>query len=448
MNMIPKLVVLGGGESGTGTAILAVQKGYAVFLSDKGTLKPEHKEELERHGIDYEEGMHQIHLMLDASEVVKSPGIPDDAEVVQALLDAHIPVISEIEFAWRFTRAKSICVTGSNGKTTTTLLIHHMLEQAGVRAELAGNVGISLARRIAMGSHPDWFVIELSSFQLDHMYHFKADIAVLTNITPDHLDRYHYCFQHYIASKFRITQNQTSNDYVVYCADDPIVASEMERVKPLARLIPFSLTREPDKGAYVADANLFVNWEDELMRMPVQEVSLQGKHNLYNSMAAAITGLVLKIKKESIRSSLMSFKGVEHRLEKVLTIRGVEYMNDSKATNVNSAWYALECMTRPVVWIAGGVDKGNDYSELYELVDQKVKALICLGKDNAKLKEAFGARVAAVVEVLSMEQAVQAAYEMSEKGDVVLLSPCCASFDLFQNYEHRGRLFKECVRNL
>lgn len=443
-----KLVVLGGGESGVGTALLAKQRGWDVFLSDKGMLKDAYRKELHEAGIHFEEGQHTASLVLEADEVVKSPGIPDKVELVVALKKKGVPVISEIEFASRYTQARKICITGSNGKTTTTLLVHHILTNAGIRAELAGNVGTSMARRIAAGGTPDFYVIELSSFQLDGMYDFKADIAVLTNITPDHLDRYDYQFGNYIRSKFRILQNQTADDYFIYCADDAVTVQSLATNQGDARQLPFSLNREVGQGACLKGNALSIVVDDNAFDVGVEQLPIKGRHNQYNAMAASLVATVLGIAPANILDGLCKFKAVEHRLETVSTIRGVTYINDSKATNVDSAWYALECMTQPVVWIAGGTDKGNDYSTLYGLVQQKVKALVCLGKDNSKLKAAFDSMVPAMVETSSMEDAVEAARGFASEGDVVLLSPCCASFDLFNNYEHRGQLFKTCVLNV
>jgi len=443
-----KLVVLGAGESGVGAALLAKQQGWDVFVSDSGSIAERYRNELDGANIRYEEGAHSLEKIFSANEVVKSPGIPDALPMIQQLHSRHIPVISEIEFAGRYTDSKTICISGSNGKTTTTMLIHHLLKRAGVNVEMAGNVGTSLARHIAEGKTPEWFVIELSSFQLDGMYRFKADIAILLNITPDHLDRYNYQMQKYVDSKFRILQNQTENDVFVYCQDDQLIVEELRKRILKSEIVPFTQSDILKQGAYSTTDEMIINYNDETMSIFSQELSLQGKHNLYNSMAAGIVAKVLKIRKKFIRESLSSFKGVAHRLEKVVSVRGIEFINDSKATNINSTWYALECMTKPVVWIAGGVDKGNDYSELKELVASKVKALICLGVDNDKLKSAFGAMVPVVKEVKSMEDAVKLAYKLGKKNEVVLLSPACASFDLFDNYIQRGEMFIECVRNL
>ncbi|MBS2212748.1 UDP-N-acetylmuramoyl-L-alanine--D-glutamate ligase [Carboxylicivirga mesophila] len=443
-----KLVVLGAGESGVGAALLAKQQGWDVFVSDSGKIAERYQQELDDAGIDWEEGAHSLDVIFAANEVVKSPGIPDTIPMIQQLHAREIPVISEIEFAGRYTEAKTICITGSNGKTTTTMLIHHLLKQAGVKVEMAGNVGTSLARQIAEGKRPEWFVLELSSFQLDGMYQFKADIAILLNITPDHLDRYDYSMQKYIDSKFRIVQNQTEKDVFVYCQDDEIIARELQNRLLKSELLPFTQKGILKQGAYSTFDELIINYNDETMRIISQELSLQGRHNLYNSMAAGIVAKVLKIRKKLIRESLSSFKGAAHRLERVAAVRGIEFINDSKATNINSTWYALECMNNPVIWIAGGVDKGNDYNELMELVEKKVKVLICLGTDNGKLLDAFKGKVPVIKETQSMDEAVKLAYRSASKNDVVLLSPACASFDLFDNYIQRGDLFKESVRNL
>lgn len=443
-----KLVILGGGESGVGTALLAKQKGWNVFLSDKGMLKDNYLAELIGSGISFEEGGHTPERILDADEVVKSPGIPDKVELVATLKKNGVPVISEIEFAGRYTSSKKICITGSNGKTTTTLLIHHILTNAGIDAQLAGNVGTSMARRIASGDHPQWFVIELSSFQLDGMFDFKADIAVLTNITPDHLDRYDYKFENYIKSKFRILQNQTPDDCFIYCCDDAVSVKEFETRTHSASILPFSLDKQLSTGSWMKDGVIHCSTSSQTLEFDASMLPIKGRHNAYNAMAAALATIVAGAANQSIIDGLKSFKGVEHRLEKVADINGVTYINDSKATNVNSAWYALESMTRPVVWIAGGTDKGNDYSELFDLVRQKVKMLVCMGVDNKKLEESFGSIVPKLVQTSSMEDAVKAASEEASSGDVVLLSPCCASFDLFKNYEHRGELFKMCVEKL
>ena len=446
--MTNKIVVLGGGESGTGSAILAKKQGYDVFLSDNGAIKTKYKEMLYNYDIPWEEKKHTEKLILDAGEVIKSPGIPERSPIIQIIRKNNIRIISEIEFAGRHTRAKRICITGSNGKTTTTSLIHHMLKKAGMNAGIAGNVGKSFALQVAEENY-DYYVLELSSFQLDGMYEFKADIAILLNITPDHLDWYDGNMQNYVDSKFRITQNLSEDEFFVFCSDDEITVKELERIVLRAKELPFSMKMKNKEVAYIdEDDNLRVDYGDSPFSMSVHDLALTGKHNRYNSMAAGITGSVLKIRNDLIRESLMDFQGVEHRLEKVLKVHGIQFINDSKATNVNSTWYALESINSPTVWIAGGVDKGNDYNELRDLVEDKVSALICLGKDNTKLHKAFGKRVETLIDVTSMEEAVKKAYYLAGKGDTVLLSPACASFDLFENYEDRGWQFKEAVQQL
>ena len=442
-----RIVILGGGESGVGSAVLAKVKGFDVFLSDAGTIKPQYKETLSKFQIEYEEGGHTEEKILCADEVVKSPGIPEENHMVQSIREYRIPVISEIEFAGRYDRAKKICITGSNGKTTTTSLIYYMLKNAGLNVGLAGNIGKSYAYQVATENF-DYYVIELSSFQLDGMYTFKADIAILTNITPDHLDRYQFKMQNYVDAKFHIVQNLTDRECFVFCADDPITAKELDRIVLTAKKLPFTQKKKVDQGAFIDEDRLFVRYEDDEYSMYLKELALQGKHNVYNSMAAAIAAKAVNIDNKVIRESLMNFQGVEHRLEKVLSIKGVMYINDSKATNVDSAWYALESMTTPVVWIAGGKDKGNDYSPLYKFVKDKVKVLICMGLHNEKLHECFGDKVDKIIDVTSAKDAVRVAYENSVPGDTVLLSPCCASFDLFKSYEDRGEQFKKAVREL
>ncbi len=441
-----RIVILGAGESGAGAAALATKQGFEVFVSDAGVIKPEHKQLMDKYNILYEEGHHTMEMILSANEVIKSPGIPDSASVIQSILDAGIPVISEIEFASRYTHARKICITGSNGKTTTTSLIYYMMQQAGMNVGMAGNVGKSFALQVAEESY-DYYVVELSSFQLEGMFRFKADIAILLNITPDHLDRYDYNFQKYVDAKMRILQNMTKEEYFIFCSDDEITIRELENIVLAARALPFSTEEKHSPGAYLENGFFNIDFNDHFS-MPVGDLSLKGRHNIYNSMAAGVAGRVLEIRKDFIRTALSTFPGVEHRLERVLKIRDVEYINDSKATNVNSAWYALESMKTPVVWIAGGTDKGNDYSLLLDLVREKVCGLICLGKDNSKLIKSFGEIVPQYIEVQSMDDAVKAAYKMSKPGDTVLLSPACASFDLFNNYEDRGRQFKEYVREL
>ncbi|MBP8849334.1 MAG: UDP-N-acetylmuramoyl-L-alanine--D-glutamate ligase [Breznakibacter sp.] len=439
-----RVVILGAGESGVGAAILAQAQGFDVFVSDMAEIKPIYKQELIDLGIDFEEKQHTQEKIVNATFVIKSPGIPEKAPIIVELKNRQIPVISEIEFGARYTKAKKICITGSNGKTTTTLMIYHILQKAGFNVGLAGNIGTSLARQVAT-SEKDWYVIEISSFQLDGMFEFKADIAILMNITPDHLDRYEYNMQNYINSKLRIINNQVAGDFFIYCADDVNITTEVAHRKILSKQLPFSVTKEISEGAEKVGEEMILRVNNNFFNMVIKDLALEGRHNLYNSMAAGLTAQVVNIKNEVIRLSLMDFKGVEHRLEKVTTIRDITFINDSKATNVNSTWYALECMTKPVIWIAGGVDKGNDYSELNDLAKSKVKALVCMGKDNAKLKEAFEGIIPIIVDTQSIEEAVKSAYMLGTKGDVVLLSPCCASFDLFNNYEHRGKLFKEQV---
>ncbi|MDR0660112.1 MAG: UDP-N-acetylmuramoyl-L-alanine--D-glutamate ligase [Prevotellaceae bacterium] len=442
-----RLVILGGGESGAGTAILAKRESFDVFLSDKGTIKQPYRSMLEENNILFEEGKHTESLILNAAEVVKSPGIPDNAPIVNALKEKNIGVISEIEFAGRYCEARKICITGSNGKTTTTNLIYYLLKNAGLNVGLAGNVGKSYALQVATEKH-DYYVLELSSFQLDGMYEFKPDIVVLLNISPDHLDRYEYKLQNYVNSKFRITQNLNKEDCFIFCSDDEITMGHLEKIVLKAKMLPFSQIQEVSQGAYLSDGNMVAKYEEAHFSTPIGELSLSGKHNVYNSMAAAITGQILDVRNSVIRESLTTFKGVEHRLETVLKVRGVTFINDSKATNVNSAWYALESMKAKTIWIVGGTDKGNDYSELKYLVKEKVKAIICLGVDNTKIIEAFKNIVPVIIETRSAKEAVQKAYELASPEETVLLSPACASFDLFENYEDRGRQFKKAVREL
>ncbi len=447
-DMKRRLVVLGAGESGTGAAILAKDKGFDVFLSDSGHISPRYRAVLEAEGIEFEEGSHTMARILAADEVVKSPGIPVDVPVMAAVLAKHIPVISEIEFAGRYTDAKMVCITGSNGKTTTTMLIHHILIGAGIDAGLAGNVGRSLAWQVAREPHPV-YVVELSSFQLDNMYDFKANIAVLLNITPDHLDRYEYCMQNYVNAKFRILQNMTPRDVFIFWKDDPVISEQLRRISTEARMLPFSEHAEEDSAAYIdAENELIFNTPGTSMSMPRADLALSGLHNVFNSMAAGLSACVLNIRKEDIRRALEDFGGVEHRLEHVAEIGGVEWINDSKATNVNSCWYALEAMTRPTVLILGGKDKGNDYSEILPLVKNKVTAIVAMGKDNGKIMEFFSPHVARIADTHSLEEAVEACRGFAVAGDTVLLSPCCASFDLFNSYEDRGRRFKAAVNAL
>lgn len=443
------LVILGGGESGVGAAILGKDKGWNVFLSDSGTIPERYRQTLDSEGIEWEEGGHTMARILEATEVVKSPGIPPTAPVVKAIVEKGIPVISEIELAGRYTDARMVCITGSNGKTTTTLLTHHMLTSAGIDAGLAGNVGKSLALQVARDPH-EVYVIELSSFQLENMYDFHANIAVILNITPDHLDRYDYKMQNYINAKFRILNNLTPQDAFIYWQDDPVIRRQLEQIVTEAHLYPFGETRESDAtAAWVDDEGVIcIDTPSEKMRMPRADLSLNGLHNLYNSMAAALSGCIMDIDKEEIRKALGNFEGVEHRLEPCGTVGGVRYINDSKATNVNSTWYALESMPRDVILILGGKDKGNDYNEILPLVKEKVKAIVCMGKDNAKLLDFFGPHGIELHDTHSISEAVSTCAAIARPGDTVLLSPCCASFDLFKSYEDRGRQFKDEVRKL
>lgn len=443
--MEKRIIILGGGESGCGAAILANKLGFDVFLSDFGSIADKYKEMLDKHNIPWEERQHTEELILNAQEVIKSPGIPNEAPIVVKVREAGIPIISEIEFAGRYTRAKMVCITGSNGKTTTTSLIYHIFREAGLNVGLAGNIGRSLALQVAEGDK-DYYIVELSSFQLDNMYDFRANVAVLMNITPDHLDRYGYKMQNYIDAKFRILQNQQPDDAFVYWNDDPIIKSELPKYKH-GKLYPFAEEKREGAAAYTQEETL-VFTEPVPFNMELEELSLTGKHNLYNSMAAGISANVAGIRKETIREALSSFTGVEHRLEKVAKVNGVEYINDSKATNVNSCWYALQSMKGKTVLILGGKDKGNDYSEIADLVKEKCSALIFLGADNSKLKEFFGGFGLPIFDTHSMQECVEVAYRTAKSGETVLLSPCCASFDLFKSYEERGRIFKECVCKL
>lgn len=443
-----RIVVLGAGESGVGSAILAQAKGFDVFVSDMSAIKPKYKEELERRGIKYEELQHTESLILNADEVIKSPGIPEKAPMIKALRAQGTPIVSEIEFASRYTNAKTICITGSNGKTTTTMLTYHILCEAGYNVGLAGNVGRSFAWQVAEQEF-DYYVIELSSFQLDGMYDFCADVAILLNITPDHLDRYEYKFQNYIDSKFRILQNMTKEQTFVYWSEDPVIKAELAKREISASQAPFTIEHIAGNRAWIEGEDLIINFENEPLKVNINDITIKGTHNMYNSMAAAVAANIMGVKNETIRRSLATFQGVEHRLEYVATIRGVRYINDSKATNVNSCWYALQSMKTPVVLILGGTDKGNDYSEIADLVREKVHTLIFMGLDNKKLNEYFGLNTnCKIVDTNSLADAVKAAYEVAQKGDTVLLSPCCASFDLFKNYEDRGEQFKQAVRQL
>jgi UDP-N-acetylmuramoylalanine--D-glutamate ligase len=449
-----RLVILGAGESGTGCAILGLKHDYQVFVSDAGQIKENYKLELDIAKIAYEEGAHSEEFILNADVVIKSPGIPDKAEIIQKIKALNIQIVSEIEFAHKFTHAKHVAITGTNGKTTTTMLCYHILKKAGFNVGLGGNIGRSYARQVADGTF-EYYVLELSSFQLDDTFTFRADIAILCNITPDHLDRYDYNFQNYIDSKFKITANQTSSDYFIYCADDETIVSNLETHPTKAQKLPFSYYQKLDIGAYVADKELYVLdykqtnlTKQQQAIMFINEFALKGIHNSYNSMAAAIAANVLNIRKDIIRESLMDFQNVEHRLEYVATVGGVDFINDSKATNVNSTWYALESMDKPVVWIVGGVDKGNDYTSLLPLIREKVKVIVCMGLDNHKIHAAFGKDVDLMLNTSSAEEAVAVAKRFANKGDVVLLSPACASFDLFSNYEDRGWQYKAAVKNL
>ncbi|MDB5132423.1 MAG: UDP-N-acetylmuramoylalanine--D-glutamate ligase [Mucilaginibacter sp.] len=442
-----RLAILGAGESGVGAAFLAQQQGYNVFVSDFGTIEASYKRQLQDWNIRFEENQHTEKEILEAAEVIKSPGIPDKAPIIKKIKEKSIPVISEIEFAGRYTNAKIIGITGSNGKTTTTSLTYHILKNAGLNVGLAGNIGKSFAYQVATEKF-DLYVLELSSFMLDDMYRFKTDIAVLLNITPDHLDRYEYKLENYAASKFRITQNQTANDFFIYCADDPETIKGMETRTFAAQQLPFSIEKKVEPGAYLDKDNIVINTHQEHFQMSITELALQGKHNIYNSMASGIIARLLELRDPLIRESMGNFKNIEHRLEFVGKISGISFINDSKATNVNSTWYALESMTSDVILILGGVDKGNDYTMLKDLVRQKVKAIVCLGKDNKRIHEAFEDDVEIIVNTYSAEEAVQVSYHLATKGDTVLLSPACASFDLFKNYEDRGRQFKQAVREL
>jgi UDP-N-acetylmuramoylalanine--D-glutamate ligase len=437
---------LGAGESGVGAAFLAKKEGWNVFVSDAGPIKDSFKQELDELGVEWEENGHAEDRILDVDLVIKSPGIPEKAPLIKKLREKGVKIISEIEFAGYYNTAKTICITGSNGKTTTTMLTYHILKKAGIRVGLAGNVGASFAKQVAEKEY-DWYVLELSSFQLDDMHEFRADIAILTNITPDHLDRYNYEMQNYTNAKFRILQNQTENDWFIFNADDPIIAKEVAQRKIVAQQAAFSLTTPQEVGGYINKQQLTINIKDQFT-MSIHDLALKGKHNAQNSLASGVAARILEIRKEIVRESLEDFVNVEHRLEFVAKVHGIEFINDSKATNVNSTWFALESMEHPTVWIVGGVDKGNDYSELIDLVKEKVKAIICLGVDNKKLIESFSGVVDSIVEARSAMEAVAYGYRLAKKDETVLLSPACASFDLFENYEDRGNQFKEAVRAL
>ena len=438
---------MGGGESGTGAAVLAKKQGFEVFLSDKGKLGQEYADMLRKWDIPFEEGGHSEELILNADEVIKSPGIPNSAPLIQKLSAQGTHIISEIEFAGRYDRARRICITGSNGKTTTTSLIYYLLKQAGLNVGLGGNIGKSYAYQVATADH-DIYVLEISSFQLDNMYDFKADIAIITNITPDHLDRYNHDMEEYVKAKFRITRNMSSEDCFIFCSDDEITINHLNKIVVKAKQLPFTQKTEVKEGAFVKDDKIVIRYQDNECDMYIGDLALGGRHNIYNSMAAALAARVMDIDNGTIREALSSFQPVEHRLEKVASVGGVLYINDSKATNVDAAWYALECQKQPVVWIVGGTDKGNDYSSLVPLAKEKVRAMVCMGVDNRKFHESFDSVVPEIVEAGSAHEAVQLASRLAKKGDVVLLSPCCASFDLFKNYEDRGRQFKDEVRKL
>ncbi len=441
-----KIVILGAGESGTGAAVLAKKQGFEVFVSDKGKIKNNYKDILQKEGIEWEEKKHTEEKIFSAEQIIKSPGIPDNIELIKKLQKRKIPVISEIEFAGRYTKATKICITGSNGKTTTTMLIYHILKQAGKKVALTGNIGKSFALAVAEGGY-DYYVIELSSFQLDGMYDFRPEIAILLNITPDHLDRYENNFDKYIKSKFRIIQNMKQEDIFIYCSDDKVITKELEKINTQVGLYPFSVEKKQRMTAYKDSNTLTINLENNIFKMETHEFNIEGIHNVYNSMAAGIAAMSTDIKKTELRQGFQNFQNVEHRLEKHIKVGGIQFINDSKATNVNSVWYALQTMKTDVVWIVGGIDKGNDYSILKDLVKERVKAIVTLGPYIAGIVSAFGEMVN-IEKAKSMDEAVQKAYNLATDGDTVLLSPACASFDLFENYEHRGREFKNKVREL
>ncbi|MEO6314452.1 MAG: UDP-N-acetylmuramoyl-L-alanine--D-glutamate ligase [Chitinophagaceae bacterium] len=446
--MRKRMVILGGGESGVGAALLAKQQGFDVFLSDSGSLKDVYKQELEAHQIAFEESGHTAQLVLNADEIVKSPGIPEKNELLKKIREKGIAVISEIELAYRYKgNSKIVAITGSNGKTTTTALLYHICKHAGLDAALVGNIGYSFAKQVAEDPRP-WYIAEISSFQLDDIKTFRPEVAILTNITEDHLDRYDYKFENYIASKFRIAKNQTKEDYFIYCSDDPVTVQYINQFAINSNLLPFTMQQQPGNGGFIRNGQMIVEANNERVTMSIYDFALKGKHNQYNTMAAGIAAATLGLRKDKIREAIESFETLEHRMETVLTVKGVEFVNDSKATNVNSTWYALESMEKPTILILGGVDKGNDYALLLDLVKEKVKAIVCMGLDNRKIHEAFGKDVELIVNTSNAAEAVQAAFHFAEKGDVVLLSPACASFDLFKNYEDRGKQFKDAVREL
>ncbi|WP_289012940.1 UDP-N-acetylmuramoyl-L-alanine--D-glutamate ligase [uncultured Capnocytophaga sp.] len=442
-----RLVILGGGESGVGTAILGKQKGWEVFLSDKGSLKPHYRETLNKEGIQWEEGTHTEEKILSADVIMKSPGIPDKAPIIKKAHEKGIAVISEIEFASQYTDSLIVGITGSNGKTTTTLLTHHIFKEAGLQVGLGGNIGYSFAELVA-AENPPYYVLEISSFQLDGIEHFAPHIAVLLNITPDHLDRYDYKFENYINSKFRIAMNQTENDYLIYDADDEVITQWLSTHTIKSKLIPFSIEKELPQGAFLKDNKIYIMLENQTTEIDVEEISLRGKHNIKNTMAASVAARLVNIRNNSLRESLKGFKGAPHRLEEVKVVDGVTYVNDSKATNVNSVFYALDTIKTPIVWIVGGQDKGNDYNSLLPYVHEKVRAIVCLGVDNTPIIQSFHNTIGTLVETRSMDEAVKLAQGFAQEGDTVLLSPACASFDLFKNYEERGDLFKAAVQKL
>jgi UDP-N-acetylmuramoyl-L-alanine--D-glutamate ligase len=442
-----RLVILGGGESGVGTAILGKQKGWEVFLSDKGSLKPHYRETLNKEGIQWEEGTHTEEKILSADVIMKSPGIPDKAPIIKKAHEKGIAVISEIEFASQYTDSLIVGITGSNGKTTTTLLTYHIFKEAGLQVGLGGNIGYSFAELVAT-KNPPYYVLEISSFQLDGIEHFAPHIAVLLNITPDHLDRYDYKFENYINSKFRIAMNQTENDYLIYDADDEVITQWLSTHTIKSKLIPFSIEKELPQGAFLKDNKIYIMLENQTTEIDVEEISLRGKHNIKNTMAASVAARLVNIRNNSLRESLKGFKGAPHRLEEVKVVEGVTYVNDSKATNVNSVFYALDTIKTPIVWIVGGQDKGNDYNSLLPYVHEKVRAIVCLGVDNSPIIQSFHNTIGTLVETRSMDEAVKLAQGFAQEGDTVLLSPACASFDLFKNYEERGDLFKAAVQKL
>jgi UDP-N-acetylmuramoylalanine--D-glutamate ligase len=443
-----KIVILGAAESGVGAAVLAKKHGHNVWVSDGGSIKEKYRCVLQEHQIEFEENGHSLAKILEANEVIKSPGIPDEVPVIKAIQEKQIPIISEIEFASRFTDAKLICITGTNGKTTTTLLLYHILKNEGLNVGLAGNIGQSFAWQVAENKF-DVYVLEISSFQLDGMYDFRAHIAIITNITPDHLNRYNYDFGLYTASKLRITRNQQPEDALIYCDDDPMLHREIISKNWMAQLFPYSISQTPIKnGAYIKKNKIIIKHHNKRVSMTLEQLALQGRHNVYNSMAAGVSAKLMDVRNESLKQSLSDFQNIAHRLEFVSSVHGISFINDSKATNVNGAWYALEYVDRPTVWIAGGVDKGNDYSSLLHLVKQKVKAIVCLGLDNSNIRKVFGDIVPIIIETESAEEAVSEAYELAQKGDAVLLSPACSSFDLFESFEDRGNQFKLAVNKL